>query len=73
MPELPDVEGYIAALRVRIVGCEIERLSVLYPFILRSVEPPIDGVEQACPACSGMILRIRYADNETNYCPACQT
>ena len=26
-----------------------------------------------CPACGGPIQRIRYADNETNYCPACQT
>jgi formamidopyrimidine-DNA glycosylase len=28
---------------------------------------------QACPRCSAPIQRIRYADNETNYCPACQT
>ncbi len=26
-----------------------------------------------CPACGGPVQRIRYADNETNYCPACQT
>jgi formamidopyrimidine-DNA glycosylase len=26
-----------------------------------------------CPACGAPIQRIRYADNETNYCPACQT
>ena len=26
-----------------------------------------------CPACGATILRIRYADNETNYCPRCQT
>ena len=28
---------------------------------------------QACPRCGAPIQRIRYADNETNYCPACQT
>ncbi len=28
---------------------------------------------QACPRCGGPIQRIRYADDETNYCPACQT
>jgi formamidopyrimidine-DNA glycosylase len=28
---------------------------------------------QPCPRCSSPIQRIRYADNETNYCPACQT
>ncbi len=26
-----------------------------------------------CPACGAPIQRIRYADNETNYCPRCQT
>jgi formamidopyrimidine-DNA glycosylase len=26
-----------------------------------------------CPVCSAPVQRIRYADNETNYCPRCQT
>jgi len=26
-----------------------------------------------CPRCGSPIQRIRYADNETNYCPTCQT
>ena len=26
-----------------------------------------------CPRCAAPIQRIRYADNETNYCPTCQT
>ena len=26
-----------------------------------------------CPDCGGPVQRIRYADNETNYCPGCQT
>ncbi len=26
-----------------------------------------------CPVCGEPIRRIRYADNETNYCPRCQT
>ncbi len=26
-----------------------------------------------CPACGTPIQRIQYADNEANYCPACQT
>jgi formamidopyrimidine-DNA glycosylase len=26
-----------------------------------------------CPVCGTEIQRIRYADNETNYCPRCQT
>ncbi|HEU4634888.1 MAG TPA: DNA-formamidopyrimidine glycosylase family protein [Edaphobacter sp.] len=28
---------------------------------------------EPCPRCSSPIQRIRYADNETNYCPQCQT
>ena len=26
-----------------------------------------------CPVCGEKVLRIRYADNETNYCAKCQT
>jgi formamidopyrimidine-DNA glycosylase len=26
-----------------------------------------------CPVCGETVRRIRYADNETNYCPGCQT
>jgi formamidopyrimidine-DNA glycosylase len=26
-----------------------------------------------CPRCGEKVQRIRYADNETNYCPRCQT
>ena len=26
-----------------------------------------------CPRCGTKVQRIRYADNETNYCPRCQT
>jgi formamidopyrimidine-DNA glycosylase len=28
---------------------------------------------QPCPRCGEKIQRIRYADNETDYCPRCQT
>ncbi len=28
---------------------------------------------QPCPRCGAKIQRIRYADNETNYCAVCQT
>ncbi|MEP6820096.1 MAG: DNA-formamidopyrimidine glycosylase family protein [bacterium] len=28
---------------------------------------------QPCPRCGAKIQRIRYASNETNYCPVCQT
>ena len=29
--------------------------------------------QQPCPRCGTKIQRIRYASNETNYCPTCQT
>ena len=29
--------------------------------------------QEPCPRCSAKIQRIRYASNETNYCPKCQT
>ncbi len=29
--------------------------------------------KQPCPRCGSKIQRIRYAANETNYCPTCQT
>lgn len=28
---------------------------------------------EPCPACGKAVQRIRYADNETDYCPTCQT
>ena len=28
---------------------------------------------EPCPACGSPVQRIRYAENETNYCPTCQT
>jgi formamidopyrimidine-DNA glycosylase len=28
---------------------------------------------QPCPVCGVKVQRIRYAENETNYCPRCQT
>ena len=28
---------------------------------------------QPCPVCNTLVQRIRFANNETNYCPRCQT
>ncbi len=41
MPELPDIELYLAALRARIDGRRLERSRILSPFLLRSVEPSL--------------------------------
>ena len=45
MPELPDVELYLSALRARIAGHTLERVRLATPFLLRSVEPPLNRAE----------------------------
>lgn len=44
MPELPDVEVYVEALRERISGHELERVRVYSPFLMRSANPPLEAV-----------------------------
>ncbi len=44
VPELPDVVVYIEALRARVVGHSIEAVQLKSPFVLRSVDPPLDIV-----------------------------
>ena len=41
MPELPDVEVYVEALRARVVGEPLERVRLGSPFLLRTVAPPL--------------------------------
>lgn len=43
MPELPDVELYLHALRGHVVGKRLEGVRVASPFVLRSVDPPLDA------------------------------
>lgn len=45
MPELPDVTVYVEALRDRVCGRTLERVSVRGPFLLRSVSPPAGATE----------------------------
>jgi formamidopyrimidine-DNA glycosylase len=45
MPELPDITVYIEALRKRIVGARLERMRIVSPFLLRTVEPSVASVE----------------------------
>jgi len=46
MPELPDVELYLHALRPRIVSQRLNRVRVASPFLLRTVDPPLVDVER---------------------------
>lgn len=41
MPEYPDIELYLHALRPRIVGQRLEAARIASPFLVRSVEPPL--------------------------------
>jgi len=43
VPELPDVEVYVEALRVRVVGEPLERVRLGSPFLLRTVAPPLSA------------------------------
>jgi formamidopyrimidine-DNA glycosylase len=45
MPELPDVEVYVAHLRRRVVGQTLERVRVANPFLVRSFDPPLKAVD----------------------------
>ena len=43
MPELPDVVIYVEALERRILGQRLERVRLASPFVLRSVDPPLQA------------------------------
>jgi formamidopyrimidine-DNA glycosylase len=45
MPELPDVTVYLEALTQRVVGQRLDKILILLPFLLRTVEPPITIAE----------------------------
>jgi formamidopyrimidine-DNA glycosylase len=45
MPELPDIAAYIHALEPRVVGQRMIGVRLASAFLLRTVDPPISGVE----------------------------
>jgi len=45
MPELPDIVTYLGALERRIGGAPLERLRLASPFLLRTVDPPVEAIE----------------------------
>jgi formamidopyrimidine-DNA glycosylase len=47
MPELPDITVYLEALEQRILREQLEQSRVHSPFILRSVEPPLEAAHGA--------------------------
>lgn len=44
MPELPDILVYLERLEPLVLGRRVDRVRVLNPFVLRSVEPPVSDV-----------------------------
>jgi formamidopyrimidine-DNA glycosylase len=74
-----DVARLFQAVR-RVLGEWIERLRVetgdRFPENVTAFRPQMavhGRFELPCPVCGAPVQRIRYADNETNYCPGCQT
>jgi len=62
------LERWIARLRAETGEGFAEKVTALRP------DMAVHGKYKApCPVCGTAIQRIRYADNETNYCPRCQT
>jgi formamidopyrimidine-DNA glycosylase len=45
MPELPDIEAYLGALRTRVLGERLSKVRIASPFLLRTAEPPLSSVE----------------------------
>jgi formamidopyrimidine-DNA glycosylase len=43
LPELPDVVVYIEALEKRILGQKLESVRIVSPFLLRTVDPPVES------------------------------
>src|SRR5207302_9463763 len=44
MPELPDITVYVEALADRVVGQPLNALHLHTPFLLRTVDPPLQSV-----------------------------
>ena len=44
MPELPDVELYLSALRSHVGGKRVNRARLASPFLVRSVAPPLEAL-----------------------------
>src|SRR5260370_6384651 len=45
MPELPDITAYLSALQPRIVGQPLTQIRIASPFLLRTVQPPLEEFE----------------------------
>jgi formamidopyrimidine-DNA glycosylase len=44
LPELPDVVVYVEALKRHVVNHPLDAIKISSPFVLRSVDPPVDAI-----------------------------
>jgi formamidopyrimidine-DNA glycosylase len=62
MPELPDVEVYVEALRERVQGRTLESVRLKSPFLLRSADPPMsEATGRPVSAVSRLGKRIVFS------------
>ena len=62
MPELPDITVYVEALAARVVGQTVEEIRLHTPFLLRTVDPPLDElVGRRVDAVERLGKRIAFA------------
>lgn len=45
MPEYPDVEVYVDRLQAHVVGHVLQKVRVVSPFVVRTFDPPINGID----------------------------
>jgi formamidopyrimidine-DNA glycosylase len=64
----PGEEGRLSRTPSETIGSFPEKVTAFRP------EMAVHGkYQKPCPRCGHRVQRIRYASNETNYCPTCQT
>jgi formamidopyrimidine-DNA glycosylase len=66
MPELPDIVIYIESLAARIVGRKLTSADLKNPFLLRTVDPPMEaciGREVVAVRRVGKRIAIQFADD----------
>jgi len=62
------LKKWVAALRAESADSFPEKVTAFRP------DMAVHGrYGQPCPVCETLVQRIRYAENEVNYCPRCQT
>lgn len=62
------IPEWTACLRTQAKGAFPEKVTAFHK------EMAVHGrYGEPCPVCTTKVQRIRYAENETNYCPRCQT